>query len=556
MNKLLSDLKIAWRMLFKNPLFTIAAVATLALGIGLNTAVFSAVYELVLKPLPGVHEPDELVQLYRSWPGIPYGSNSIPHYFDLRDRSGHLFSGVAAWSMNPSSVSSDGRSEMLLGKMVSANYFQVMGVNAEVGRVFIPEEEGRAPGASPVVVISHNFWQTRYAGDPNALGRSLVVNGYPYEIIGVLPSEFRGVIPILQADVWVPLMMQNEFMPGNDLLQSRGNNFMQVIARLQPGVTPESAQAGLDALTLLLREEMPEDYEEPEILLIPQSEVVLAPEMRNAAVGMSGVIMGVVGLLLLIACVNVANLFLARAQDRKKEMGIRLSLGASRRRVVAQLLTESLLFSLVAGAAGLLLAFAAVKGASRITLPIDIPHSFDLAINRPVLLFSLGVAVVAGVLFGLAPALQASRPDVVTALKGEISAEGVRGSRTSRILVMGQMALSLVLLISAGLFIQNLTAATELDKGFNADNLLVAALDPSLQGYERERTEQFYLDLLERVRAYPGVTVAATGEQVPLGFSSSDTGVEIPGYDPSPDERMSIRYNRVSPEYFKAMGIP
>lgn len=556
MNKLLSDLKIAWRMLFKNPLFTIAAVATLALGIGLNTAVFSAVYELVLKPLPGVYEPDELVQLYRSWPGIPYGSNSIPHYFDLRDRSGHLFGGVAAWSMNPSSVSSDGRSEMLLGKMVSANYFQVMGVNAEVGRVFIPEEEGRAPGASPVVVISHNFWQTRYAGDPNALGRSLVVNGYPYEIIGVLPSEFRGVIPILQADVWVPLMMQNEFMPGNDLLQRRGHNFMQVIARLQPGVTPESAQAGLDALTLLLREEMPEDYEEPEILLIPQSEVVLAPEMRNAAVGMSGVIMGVVGLLLLIACVNVANLFLARAQDRKKEMGIRLSLGASRRRVVAQLLTESLLFSLVAGAAGLLLAFAAVKGASRITLPIDIPHSFDLAINRPVLLFSLGVAVVAGVLFGLAPALQASRPDVVTALKGEISAEGVRGSRTSRILVMGQMALSLVLLISAGLFIQNLTAATELDKGFNAENLLVAALDPSLQGYERERTEQFYLDLLERVRAYPGVTVAATGEQVPLGFSSSDTGVEIPGYDPSPDERMSIRYNRVSPEYFRAMGIP
>ncbi|MFH1764939.1 MAG: ABC transporter permease, partial [Gemmatimonadota bacterium] len=186
MNKLLSDLKIAVRMLFKNPLFTIAAVATLALGIGLNTAVFSAVYELVLKPLPGVHEPDELVQLYRSWPGISYGSNSIPHYFDLRDRSGHLFSGVAAWSMNAASVSSDGRSEMLLGKMVSANYFQVMGVNAEVGRVFIPEEEGRAPGASPVVVISHNFWQTRYAGDPSALGRSLVVNGYPYEIIGVL----------------------------------------------------------------------------------------------------------------------------------------------------------------------------------------------------------------------------------------------------------------------------------------------------------------------------------------------------------------------------------
>jgi len=556
MNKFLHDLKVAWRMLFKNPLFTLAAVATLALGIGLNTAVFSAVYHLALKPLPGVREPGELVQAFRSWPGIPYGSNSIPHYFDLRDRSDHIFSGVASWSMDAASVSSQEQSEVRLGKMVSANYFQVMGVNAEVGRVFIPEEEGRAPGASPVVVISHPFWQTRFAGDPGVLGQSLLVNGHPYEIIGVLPAEFRGVIPILQADVWVPLMMQLEFKPSANYFERRGNNFMQVIGRLQPGVTPELAQQGLDALTLQLREEMPEEYGEAQMLLVPQSEVVLAPEMRNAAVGMSGVIMGVVGLLLLIACVNVANLFLARAQDRKKEMGVRLSLGASRGRIVAQLLTESLLFSLVAGAAGLLLALIAVKGASRITLPIDMPHSFDLALNLPVLLFSLVVTLVAGVIFGLAPALQASRPDLVTALKGEISAEGVRGSRTSRLLVMGQMALSLILLISAGLFIQNLSAATDLDKGFNPENVLIAAMDPSLQGYERERTEQFYRDLLERVRAVSGVTAAALGESVPLGFSSSDTSVEIPGYDPSAEERMSIRYNRVSPGYFAAMGIP
>ncbi|MBT8396132.1 MAG: ABC transporter permease, partial [Gemmatimonadetes bacterium] len=260
MNNLVQDLKIAVRMLLKNPLFTLAAVATLALGIGLNTAVFSAVYDFVLKPLPGVQEPNELVQLYRSWPGIQYGSNSIPHYFDLRDRSEEIFDGVAAWSMEPSSVSTQGQSEMRLGKMVSANYFQVMGVNAELGRVFIPEEEGRAPGASPVVVISHYFWQTRFAGDPDVLGKSLVVNGFPYEVIGVLPAEFRGVIPILQADVWVPLMMQLEFKPGFNRFESRGNNFMQVIARLEPGTTPELAQAGLDALTLAFREEMPEAY--------------------------------------------------------------------------------------------------------------------------------------------------------------------------------------------------------------------------------------------------------------------------------------------------------
>ncbi len=556
MNNFLNDLKIAVRMLLKSPLFTLAAVGTLALGIGLNTAVFSAVYEVVLKPLPGVQEPDRLVQVFRSWPGIEYGSNSIPHYFDLRDRSEDFFSGVAAWSMNPASVSAEGQSEIRLGKMVSANYFRVMGVNAQLGRVFIPEEEGRARGASPVALISQQFWQTRYGGDVDVLGRSVLINGHPYEIIGVLPAEFRGVIPILQADVWVPLMMQMEFMPGRNRFESRGNNFQQVIARLQPGVTPELAQEGLDGLTLQLREEMPEDYTEPEMMLVPQSEVAIAPEMRGAAVGMSGVIMGVVGLLLLIACVNVANLFLARAQDRKKEMGVRLSLGASRRRVVTQLLTESILFSVVAGAAGLVLAFVAVRGASRITLPIDIPHSFDLAINLPVLIFSIAVTLIAGVIFGLAPAIQASRPDLVTALKGEISAEGVRGSRTSRFLVVGQMALSLVLLISAGLFIQNLAASTALDKGFNAENMVLAALDPSLQGYEREQTEQFYRDLIERVEAYPGVSTAAMGESVPLSFSSSDTSVEIPGYDPSPEERMSIRYNRVSAGYFEAMGIP
>ncbi len=556
MNNLAQDLKIAVRMLLKSPLFTLAAVATLALGIGLNTAVFSAVYDFVFKPLPGVHEPDELVQVYRSWPGIQYGSNSIPHYFDLRDRSEDLFDGVAAWSMEPSSVSTQGQSEMRLGKMVSANYFQVMGVNAEIGRVFIPEEEGRAPGASPVVVISHYFWQTRFDGNPDVLGRSIVVNGFPYEIIGVLPSEFRGVIPILHADVWVPLMMQLEFKPGYNRFERRGNNFMQVIARLRPGVSSEMAQAGLDGLTLQFREEMPDEYQEPEMYLVPQKEVVLSADMRNAAMGMSGVIMAVVGLLLLIACVNVANLFLARAQDRKKEIGVRLSLGAGRGRIVTQLLIESIVFSLVAGLAGLALAFVAVKGASQITLPIDIPHSFDLAINVPVLVFSLVVALVAGLVFGLAPALQASRPDLVTALKGEMSAEGVKGSRTSRVLVIGQMALSFILLISAGLFIQNLAAATDVDKGFNPEGVLMAAMDPSLQGYERERTEQFYRDLLDRVRAYPGVTVAALGETVPLSFSSSDTSVDIPGYDPSPDERMSIRYNRVSPGYFAAMGIP
>ena len=552
----LRDLKLATRMLFKNPLFTAAAVLTLALGIGLNTAVFSAVYDLVLKPLPGAREPDELVQLFRSWPGITYGSNSIPHFFDVRDRSEEVFSGVAVWSIEAASATIGDEPEIFLGQVVSANYFQVMGVNAEAGRVFMQEEEGSGPGAHPVCLISQSLWETGFGGDPGAVGEVITVNGHPYEIIGVVPTEFRGVIPILQTDIWVPLMMAREFRPGTDYLQQRGNNHFQAIARLQPGVTPERAQEFLDALTLRFREEFPEEYQGAEMLIVPQSEVTLDPEMRSAALGLSGVMMGVVGLLLLIACVNVANLFLARAQDRKKEMGIRLSIGATRLRVVTQLLTESIVFAVLSGVAGLALAWVAVKGASQIHLPVDIPHSFDIAISTPVLFFSLVVALVVGILFGLAPALQATRPDLATAMKGEISAQGARASRTSRILVTGQMALSLVLLMSAGLFIQSLRASTTVEKGFDAENLLLAAMDPSLEGYTAEEGEIFYRELLSRVRALPGVTAAGLGEQLPLGFSASQTGVEIPGYDPSPDEQMAIDYNRVSPGYFAAMGIP
>ncbi|MGD2071044.1 MAG: ABC transporter permease, partial [Gemmatimonadota bacterium] len=538
------------------PVFTLAAVTTLALGIGLNAATFSAVHGLLLRPLPGVREPDRLVQLYRRWTSdFIYGSNSIPHYHDLRDRGDDVFESVAAWSFQPLSFSSGGRSERLMGMMVSANFFQTFGVQPAVGRAFIPGEEDTGPGAHPVVVLGHGFWESRFGADPSVIGRSVQINGHPFEVVGVAPADFKGPLSVAAVPAFVPLVMQREVIPGTDRLEARGSNFLTVHARLRDGVTEERAREAMDALHARLIDEFPEDYDDVGgITLVPQSEAGLHPMFRNAQVGMSAVMMAVVGLLLLIACVNVANLFLARARERRKEMGIRLSLGARRGRLVRQLLTESLLFALVSGAAGLALAGLTVRVLNGITPPVDGPWAFGFSLDTPVLLFTLGVAMAAGLLFGMAPAVQASRSETVSALRSEGSRSGSR-SRLTRGLVVAQMALSLLLLVSSGLFLRSLQGATELDKGFEADNLLLASVDPGLEGYERDEAEQFWRTLIERVEGLPGVRAAGVAEVVPLGMTSQQNGVSIPGYEFAPDENRSIDYNLAGPGYFEAMGV-
>ena len=550
------DLKYALRMLVKNPVFTAAAVVTLALGIGLNAATFSAVHALLLRPLPGVEEPDRLVQLYRRWTSdFVYGSNSVPHYRDLRDRTEDVFEDVAAWSFQPLSISAEGRNERVMGMMVSANFFRTFGVDPAVGRGFIPGEEATGPGAHPVAVLGHDYWRTRFGGDPSVVGSTLRINGHPFEVVGVASPAFKSPIAMAAVPVFVPLVMQREIMPGSDRLEARGSNFLSVHARLRDDVSMERGREATDALHLRLMEEYPDSYDEAGgITFVPQSEAGIHPMFRNAQVGMSAVMMAVVGMLLLIACVNVANLFLARARERRKEMGIRLSLGARRGRLVRQLLTESVLFSLVSGVAGLSLAYVTVRVLNRLTPPIEGPWAFGFAVDTPVLLFTLGVAMAAGLLFGMAPALQASSPETVTALKSEGSRSGSR-SRLTRGLVVAQMALSLLLLISSGLFLRSLQSATEVDKGFEGDNLLLASADPGLQGYSREESEAFWETVVERVRALPGVRTAAVAEMVPLGMGSQQNGVSIPGYDFAPDENSSIDYNMVGPGYFEAMGV-
>jgi predicted permease len=556
MGDLIRDLRYSVRMLVKRPVFTVAAVLTLALGIGLNAATFSAVHGILLRPLSGAAAPEELVQIYRQWPGMDYGSVSIPHYQDLRDRTPEVFEDVASYFFSPMSLSTDGRSERIVGMLVSANFFQTYGVVPHLGRAFLPGVEDRGPGAHPVAVLGHGFWQSRFGSDPGVIGRTVLLNGRPFDVVGVAPASFKGPVTFAAIPVYVPLMMQRQIQPGRDLIEARGNNMMTAVGRLRDGRTIDDARQAVDALLAQLREEHPDHYDtQVGHVLVPQNDAGIHPMFRNAQVGMSSVMMAVVALLLLIACVNVANLFLARARERQREMGVRLSLGAGRRRIVKQLLTESFVFSVLAGLAGLGLARVAVGFLRRVRPPADGPWEFNVEMDSTVLLFTLGVSLAAGLLFGLAPALQASRPDMVAAVRGVGKGKGGR-SGASGALVVAQVALSLLLLISSGLFLRSLQGATEIDPGFDEPrHLVMASLDPGLQGYDDDRSRELLDRLAEEVAALPGVTAVGLTDTVPLGLGGSDRGVSVPGYEFAEGELRSFLYANVTEGYLEAMGV-
>ena len=559
MSAIARDFRLARRLLVKSPLFTIIVVATLSLAIGLNTAVFSAIDALLLRPLPGVRAADEIVQLYRSWPGdVKFGSNSIPHYQDVRNRSGEFFSDVALWSFNPLNVANVAKGDVprrVFAEIASANYFSLLGVTPEKGRFFVPQEDtGRL--AHRVVVLSHAAWKGMFGGVDGIVGQRLVLNGQDYEVIGVAPPAFKGIISIVTPALWVPLTQLNETQPGSEnSWDTRSNNSFNVIARVKPGLSIAAVNRQATALVSRLRTDYPKDYEQSGITVVRQADAGVHPMFRSAEVGLSAVVMVVVSILLLIACVNVANLFLARARDRAREMAVRLSLGATRAALVRQLLIESLMFATISGLVGLGIAQWAITLANQITLPFDIDFSAGMTLSPIVLAFTVATSVVAAVLFGIAPALQATSPSLVPALKGEAPA-GQSRSRVRSGLVVAQMALSIVLLVCAGLFLRNLKMATSVDKGFVSDHLLMAELDPGMQGYTRARTEDFFRQLKERLVANPAVKSVAFAQSLPLGLNESDTNVEIPGYVAAKNENMGVQFSTVTEGYFDTMGIP
>ena len=546
------DAKYGFRRLRKSPGFTALAIVSLTLGIGANTAIFSLVNTVLLRPLP-VKEPEQLVQVYGTLHGgADYTIQSYLNYTDYRDRN-EVFSGTLAYRFAPMSLSHGGANERVWGYLVSGNYFDVLGVQPVLGRGFLPEED-RTPGSHPVVVLSYGCWQRRFASDTSIVGRTIALNGHKFTVVGVAPEKFLGTEVAYAPEIWAPMMMAREIEPGSRWLNSRNDDNLFVVGRLKPGVTVEQAEQSLASLTLQLAKEHPAENEGRGVRLMTPG--LFIPDIRNSVIGFTGVLMAVVGLVLLLACVNLANLLLARATERRKEIAIRLALGASRFRLVRQLLTESVLLSLAGGACGLLLAAWINDLVTATKLPTDIALNFELHMDWRVLVFTLGLSLATGVVFSLLPALQSSKPELLPALKDEGSMGGFRRSRLRNALVVAQVALSLVLLVCAGLIVRGLQAAQSMRPGFNPENAVALSFDVGLQGYDEPKGRDFQRQVLERARALPGVRSAALVYNLPLSINYNSSTIYIEGQPAASSSQLPLAIpNYVSPDYFQTMGI-
>jgi predicted permease len=540
-------------MLWKSPGFTLVAILSLALGIGANTAIFSLVNTILLRPLP-VARPEQLVQVYGTLhQGADYTIQSYPNYKEYRDRSTDVFDGMVAYRFAPISLSHNGASERVWGYVVSGNYFDVLGVRPVVGRGFTPEED-KTPGANPVAVMSYGCWQSRFAGDPAIAGKTVSLNGRSFTIVGVAPKGFNGTEVAYAPELFVPMMMAHEIEPGSDWLETRDSDNIFVVGRLKDGVSQAQAEAKLQSVTNELAREYPRDNEGRGVRLMTPG--LFIPEIRNSIVGFAGVLMVVVGLVLLLACVNLANLLLARATERRKEIAIRLAIGARRSSIIRQLITESVLLSLAGGTAGLILAAWLNDLVSSTRIPTDIALIIDLRIDWRVLVFTFVVSVATGVVFSLLPALQSSRPDLVPALKDEASMGGFRRSRLRNVLVVAQVSLSLVLLVCAGLIVRSLQAAQRMRPGFNPENAVALSFDVGLQGYDEERGRAFQKRALERARQLPGVSSAALVTTLPLSLDYSSSTIYVEGQPAASNSQLPLAIpNLVSPGYFQTMEI-
>jgi predicted permease len=552
MGKFIQDLRYGARMLLKNPAFSFIALLSLALGIGANTAIFSLVNTVLLRPFP-VERSHELRSLSVQNKSGSVAAFSYQNYIDFRDRN-EVLSDVYASRIAPMGVSHNGNNERVWGYEVTGNYFQTLGIQPAKGRLFTPEED-RVPLANPLAVISHPCWQKRFGSDPDIVGKDVIINGHKFNIIGVTPEGFVGTELIFLPEIWVPMTMQEWIEPGNRWLESRSTQNIFVTGRLKPEVNPEQAEASLNLLMQQLGQEYPNENEGLAIELMQPGFVL--PGIRDAFVNFSAILLATVALVLLIACTNLASLMLARATKRRKEIAIRLSLGASRPQLIRQLLTESLLLAVLGGAAGLLLAIWIVDLVVAFKPPVDIPINLDLKMDWRVLAFSVALSLVTSLLFGLVPALQATKSDVVTSLKDEAGIGGYRRSRLRSGLVIVQIALSLVLLIAAGLVLRSLQSLQTMNPGFNTENGLLMSFDLGLQGYDEPKGKQFQRQIIERIGAVPGVRSASLTDLFPLSINYNSSTVYVQGQPPVRGAEVpTSMVASISPDYFSTMDIP
>jgi predicted permease len=553
METLLHDLRYGTRQLLKHRAFTILAIISLALGIGANTAIFSLVNTVLLRPLP-VKEPSRLIEVYGALHnGADFTIQSYLNYKDYRDRN-DVFSGLFVYRMVVSSLSHNGSNERAWGFLASGNYFDVLGVKPILGRGFLPEED-QTPGSHPVAVLSYACWQHRFAGDPSIVGRTILLNNHTFTIIGVAPKGFIGTEVAYAPEFWTPMMMAKEIEPGSTWLDRRDSDNLFMIGRIKPGVTRAQTKAALDAITLQLGKEYPAENEGRGITLSPPG--LFIPSIRDASITFAGVLMVIVGLVLLLACVNLANLQLARATGRRKEIAIRLAVGASRVRLVRQLLTEGVLLSLAGGVLGLLLAAWINNLVGAIKLPMDVALVFDLKLDWRVMLFALGLSILTGVAFSLLPALQSCNPALVPSLKDDATMSGFRRSRLRNALVITQVSLSLVLLVCAGLIVRSLKAAQQMRPGFDPENAVALSFDVGLQGYEETKGRAFHRQVLERARSLPGVRSAALTSNVPLSLNYNYSSIYLEGQSETSTSKLPVAIPiSVSPGFFETMRIP
>jgi predicted permease len=558
------DIRYAIRGLRKAPGFTLVALLTLALGIGVNSSIFSVVNAILFRPLP-VERPNELVDIYgHQSTSSAHETHSYPNYVSYRGQTSTL-SDLIGYSNFFAHLSINGSSDLVVGELVTDNYFKALGVRPAVGRTFTADEAS-APGAAALAVISDRFWKTKLAGARDVVGKTFKLNGISYTIVGVAPPEFRGMIPAVTAQMWIPVAMADKVEPlgnnrttgrltGNTRLERRGHHWMWMKGRLKPGVTPAQVQAEFDGLVRRLGESYPEPMAKERIFVVPTRDVRINPDFDSTVAPVGILLVAAVSLVLVVACANLANLMLARAAGRRREIAIRVALGAERKRLVRQLLTESLILALLGGALAIPLAAGLAGLITRVQPPLPIDLGLAVTPDWRVLVFTFLVAIATGVVFGLVPAVRASRPDLVPALKDGSASAKRRGVELRDALVVVQIAVSLVLVVAGTLLVRSISAAGRVPLGYDADRLAYVATDLKMNGYDAERGGRFLEAGLDRLRALPQVEAVALTSRLPLSLNNNGFSVFIPGHETSDGRPLSIDGAYVDERYFDALGV-
>ncbi|HET6893201.1 MAG TPA: ABC transporter permease [Pyrinomonadaceae bacterium] len=559
MRTIWQDIRYGARMLTKNPGVTLVAVITLALGIGGNAAIFGGVSAFILRPLP-VPEPNTLVRLAEITDERGVAEEfSYPDFVDYRNQSS-AFEGISAEAMVQAALNSENQNDVVWGQLVSGNYFDILRIKPIMGRTFLPEED-KTPGSHAVVVLGHSLWQRRLGSDPNIVGKKVQLNGRSYDVIGIAPESFKGSNFGLSLDFWVPVAMVEELDRAPQLLKDRDSHWMEIIGRIKPGVSLAQASAELSSIAARLNPAYPNERASSTRAVVRNEVDGRFGDATAVIKGASAIAMAIVGLILLIACANVANLLLARAAARKREIGIRLALGASRWRLIRQLLTESLMLSVLGGIAGLVIAYwvTGIMQAFVPLLPYNIVEDF-FSIDSRALVFTAIVSLATGIIFGLTPAWHASNPDVVPVLKGDSQSHQGKTRRFTlrNTLVVTQVALSLVVLVCGGLLIKSFRNAQTMDPGFAGRNMLLVSLNPQLVGYDDKQAKNFFQQIVERAASLPGVEAAGAARLLPLSDSSNSSGPILKEGETLPrgSAGRTIMNTVISPGYFQTLQIP